>query len=89
VQDGQVQVVFGDSGPGIPPEHIHNIFDPFFTTKGVGEGTGLGLSVSYGIVRQHGGTIEVASENGAGAMFTVKLPAVEPARAQERKEPVT
>ena len=89
VQDGQVQVAFGDSGPGIPPEHMHNIFDPFFTTKEVGEGTGLGLSVSYGIVKQHGGTIEVASENGAGATFTVKLPAVEPARIQERKEPVS
>jgi two-component system NtrC family sensor kinase len=88
VQDGQVQAVFSDTGPGIPQENIRHIFDPFFTTKDVGEGTGLGLSVSYGIIRQHSGTIEVQSENGAGATFVVKLPAVEPARMQERKEPV-
>jgi two-component system NtrC family sensor kinase len=89
LQNGEVQAIFGDSGMGIPPENIRHVFDPFFTTKEVGEGTGLGLSVSYGIVKQHGGTIEVQSENGAGATFTVKLPAVEPARVQERKEPVS
>jgi two-component system NtrC family sensor kinase len=88
VEEGEVRVAFGDTGPGIPREHIHHIFDPFFTTKEVGEGTGLGLSVSYGIVKQHGGTIDVQSEEGAGATFIVKLPAVEPARMQERKEPV-
>jgi two-component system NtrC family sensor kinase len=89
VQDGEVQAIFSDSGMGIPPENIRHIFDPFFTTKEVGQGTGLGLSVSYGIVKQHSGTIEVQSENGAGATFIVKLPAAELARIQERKEPVS
>jgi two-component system NtrC family sensor kinase len=89
LEEDEVQAVFSDTGAGIPQEHIHHIFDPFFTTKEVGEGTGLGLSVSYGIVRQHGGTIEVQSENGSGATFIVKLPAAEPARIKERKEPVS
>jgi two-component system NtrC family sensor kinase len=89
VQDGEVQAIFSDSGMGIPPENIRHIFDPFFTTKEVGEGTGLGLSVSYGIVKQHGGTIEVQSENGTGATFVVKLPAAEPTRTQEREELVS
>jgi two-component system NtrC family sensor kinase len=89
VQDGEVQAIFGDSGMGIPPENIRHVFDPFFTTKEVGEGTGLGLSVSYGIVKQHGGTIEVQSENGTGATFVVKLPAAEPTRTQEREELVS
>jgi signal transduction histidine kinase len=86
VQGGRVEAVFRDSGPGIAQEDIRHVFDPFFTTKEVGEGTGLGLSVSYGIVKQHGGTIEVESESGSGATFTVKLPAAEPVRLQERKE---
>lgn len=69
-----VFISVSDTGKGIPPEFRHRIFDPFFTTKPVGEGTGLGLSVSYGIVKRHGGEIRVESEPGAGATFTVVLP---------------
>jgi signal transduction histidine kinase len=63
-----------DQGHGIAQDDLPRIFDPFFTTKGVGEGTGLGLSVSYGIVRDHGGAIEVDSALGRGTRFTVLLP---------------
>ena len=65
-----------DDGPGIRPEHLRRVFDPFFTTKDVGSGTGLGLSIAYGIVKKFGGEMQVASEWGAGASFSVKLPAI-------------
>jgi two-component system, NtrC family, sensor kinase len=63
-----------DTGCGIPPEHLNRIFEPFFTTKPAGQGTGLGLSVSYSIVRKHGGRIEVESVVGRGTSFIVLLP---------------
>jgi signal transduction histidine kinase len=63
-----------DQGVGIPPEILPRIFEPFFTTKGVGEGTGLGLSVAYGIVREHGGWIDVQSAARQGSRFSIHLP---------------
>jgi two-component system, NtrC family, sensor kinase len=68
------QVAVTDTGAGIPPEHMQRIFDPFFTTKEVGKNTGLGLSVSYGIVRTHGGYIDVESTVGVGTTVRVDLP---------------
>jgi signal transduction histidine kinase len=66
--------VVRDNGPGIPPENLEKIFEPFFTTKPPGEGTGLGLSVSRGIIEKLGGRIEVHSKLGIGTIFTVSLP---------------
>ncbi len=63
-----------DTGAGIPEAIRSKIFDPFFTTKPVGQGTGLGLAISYGIVQDHGGSIEVQSEEGVGTEFIVKIP---------------
>ncbi|MBW1693391.1 MAG: HAMP domain-containing histidine kinase, partial [Deltaproteobacteria bacterium] len=63
-----------DTGPGIPKDHIGKIFDPFFTTKEIGKGSGLGLSIVYGIVEQHGGKVSVSTEEGKGTTFTVSLP---------------
>jgi two-component system, NtrC family, sensor histidine kinase HupT/HoxJ len=65
-----------DNGPGIHKDHISHIFEPFFTTKQVGEGTGLGLWISYGIVREHGGELYAANEPNGGATFSFLLPAV-------------
>ena len=72
----RVEVKIGDTGHGIRKQDLPRIFDPFFTTKPTGEGTGLGLSVSYGIVKNHGGEILVESKVGKGATFTVVLPLV-------------
>jgi two-component system NtrC family sensor kinase len=69
-----VRVDVEDEGEGIPPEVQEHIFEPFFTTKPVGEGTGLGLSVAYGIVNEHGGWIDVRSTVGQGSCFSIHLP---------------
>jgi two-component system NtrC family sensor kinase len=69
-----VEVRVSDTGMGIPQENLSKIFDPFFTTKDPQRGTGLGLSVSYGIIQKHHGDIIVESEVGKGTTFTVRLP---------------
>ncbi|PYT37211.1 MAG: hypothetical protein DMF52_03360 [Acidobacteria bacterium] len=78
---GRVQIDVSDTGCGIPPEHLERIYDPFFTTKPRGQGTGLGLSVSYGIVKEHSGTLSAESSPGEGSRFVVSLPAVDERRA--------
>jgi PAS domain S-box-containing protein len=72
-RDGQVCVEFNDSGPGIPDPK--RIFDPFYTTKSVGKGTGLGLNICYGIVKEHGGEISARNAVGGGAVILIRLPA--------------
>ncbi|MGS7254158.1 DAHL domain-containing protein [Pseudomonas anuradhapurensis] len=72
--DEWVWIEVADNGCGIPAESLQKIFDPFYTTKPVGQGTGLGLSLSYGIIKRHGGEIQVASEVGVGTTFRVELP---------------
>jgi signal transduction histidine kinase len=74
-----IWVEIADDGCGIPPENMKRIFDPFFTTKPIGQGTGLGLSLSYGIVQKHNGRIEVTSEAGKGTCFRITLPVRQPA----------
>ncbi|MCA9730121.1 MAG: hypothetical protein KC729_20725, partial [Candidatus Eisenbacteria bacterium] len=76
-----------DVGTGIAPEHLTRVFDPFFTTKDVGRGTGLGLSVAYGIVREHGGWMEVESNPDRGACFSVYLPCEPVPGHSKRREP--
>jgi two-component system, NtrC family, sensor kinase len=72
--NGSVEVEVVDTGAGIPAEHIHRIFDPFFTTKATGRGTGLGLSVSYGIIKEHAGKVDVRSTPGKGTSFRLEFP---------------
>lgn len=68
-----IEITIADTGCGIPPENLDKLFDPFFTTKAIGQGTGLGLSVSFGIVKRHGGNIRVQSELGKGSRFFIWL----------------
>ncbi len=72
-----IEIEISDTGCGIPQEHLSKLFDPFFSTKKAGEGTGLGLSVTLGIVERHNGTIDVQSKVGEGSTFTVRLPVQE------------
>ncbi|HEX7331418.1 MAG TPA: ATP-binding protein [Pyrinomonadaceae bacterium] len=80
-EDGSLLVEITDTGIGIATENIAKIYDPFYTTKGVGQGTGLGLAVSYGIVQEHGGHISVDSTPGRGTTFHITLPTA-PLRAR-------
>jgi two-component system NtrC family sensor kinase len=72
--DKLIEIEISDTGCGIPQEHLSKLFDPFFSTKSTGEGTGLGLSVSLGIIEKHSGTIDVKSKVGEGSTFIIRLP---------------
>jgi signal transduction histidine kinase len=72
--DESVRLEFADDGPGIPDEVRDRVFEPFFTTKPIGQGTGLGLSLTHGIIERHGGRIWVESDRGAGTRFVIELP---------------
>jgi two-component system NtrC family sensor kinase len=88
--DTEVWIEIADTGSGIPVELQTRIFDPFFTTKPIGTGTGLGLSLSYGIIKKHGGQIDVRSAPGCGTTFRITLPIRRAAEQEERcKRPRT
>ncbi len=74
IEDGSVVITVSDTGAGISKENLKHIFDPFFTTKKTGQGTGLGLSVTYGIIERHNGEIKVDSTVGKGTTFKISLP---------------
>lgn len=74
-ENSTVLVEVTDNGVGIPTDHLNKIFDPFFTTKGTSRGTGLGLAVTYGIIREHSGKIDVESTAGKGTTFRLEIPA--------------
>jgi signal transduction histidine kinase len=74
LKTSSVSVQFEDTGPGIPEHMLSRLFEPFFTTKEVGEGMGLGLSVSYGIMQNMGGMIRASNRKGGGSVFTVEIP---------------
>jgi signal transduction histidine kinase len=72
----QASILFRDSGIGIQKEHLDHIFDPFFTTKEEGQGTGMGLSIVYGVIKNHGGSIEARSKHGEGTDFSLQFPLI-------------
>lgn len=74
----KVWIAIGDDGAGIPADVLPRIFDPFFTTKAIGSGSGLGLSISYGIIAKHHGTIGITSAAGEGTLMRVELPIKQP-----------
>jgi len=82
-RDGVIHLEVSDDGPGMPPEVLSKIFDPFFTTKAVGEGTGLGLSVTYGIIKDHGGRIWADSRPGEGTRVHIEIPVLTDAAPSE------
>ena len=89
--DDAIFVEFSDNGEGILPENMSRIYDPFFTTKPIGTGTGLGLSLSYGIIKKHGGHIELRSVVGVGTCFHIVLPVTQPCEviAEAQSVPVS
>ena len=80
---GHTGFTVGDNGCGIPPAQLQRVFEPFFTTKEPGKGTGLGLAIARNVVLEHGGTIRIESEAGAGTTAHVELPLAGAARAAE------
>ncbi|EGB13381.1 integral membrane sensor signal transduction histidine kinase [Pseudodesulfovibrio mercurii] len=88
VEEGQAAITVEDTGPGIPAANLARIFDPFFTTKPVGKGSGLGLSICFGIIHQMGGEIDVESTVGKGTRFTIRLPLPMPARQPETRQEI-
>ena len=87
-QDSFVETQFRDTVPGISEENIEKIFKPFFTTKDVGHGTGLGLTISFGVVKAHNGIISVESEPGKGTTFIVRLPVKVTEEVPENGQPI-
>jgi len=86
-ESGLAEISFRDTGLGIPSENLPKIFDPFFTTMPVGQGVGLGLSISYSIIQQHQGTIEASSQPGHGSTFTVRLPVTPQGNGASQRNP--
>jgi two-component system, NtrC family, sensor kinase len=74
IEDDSLLITVSDTGPGIEPDVAAKVFEPFYTTKPAGQGTGLGLSVTYGIIQDHGGDISVKRSESGGAKFVISLP---------------
>ena len=83
--ENTIQVSFTDDGPGIAEVNLMHLFDPFFSTREIGQGTGLGLSVCYGIIAAHNGQIYVRSQLGKGAVFIIELPIIAEVRAENER----